>query len=433
MNPQTLTRMIRLILLLIAGCFSLLLSAQDQTVNNDSLRKDAPNMFIDCRGCDMNYTRQEIPWVNYVRDVREADVYVLVTSQNTGSGGNMYTYKFQGLGRFMGMNDTLTFSSNPDETSSVIRIQRTNLLKAGLIRYAAKTPVMDELDISHNGNFDDEEVEDKWRNWVFELETNPRFNAEESYKRLQFNNSVNISKVTPDIKVEVEIDYSYNRQRFIDEEEDTTYIRSGRSVENLLVKSINDHWSYGLRWNLGSSSSMNYDFNNMLLPSVEYNLFPYSESTHRQMRFLYSIGYQFSNYIDSTIYNKTSEHLFLHQMRIAYQVQEKWGSVNLSLQYSGYLHDLSKTSVELYGSLRVRIVKGLSLSVSGGGGYINDQLALRKGELSEAERLLRLKEQATSYSLMGGVSLTYTFGSIYNNVVNPRFGNGSSGGGGGFD
>jgi len=433
MNPQTLTRMIRLILLLIAGCFSLLLSAQDLTVNNDSLRKDAPNMFIDCRGCDMNYTRQEIPWVNYVRDVREADVYVLVTSQSTGSGGNMYTYKFQGLGRFMGMNDTLTFSSNPDETSSVIRTQRTNLLKAGLIRYAAKTPVMDKLDISHNGNFDEEEVIDKWRNWVFELETNPRFSAEESYKRLQFYNSVNISKVTPDIKVEVEIDYSYNRQRFIDEEEDTTYIRSSRSIDNLIVKSLGEHWSYGLRWDLGSSSSQNYDFNNMFLPSVEYNLFPYSESTHRQMRFLYSIGYQYSNYIDSTIYNKTSEHLFLHQMRIAYQVQEKWGSVNLSLQYSGYLHDLSKTSVELYGSLRVRIVKGLSLSVSGGGGYINDQLALRKGELSEAERLLRLKEQATSYSLMGGVSLTYTFGSIYNNVVNPRFGNGSSGGGGGFD
>ena len=50
----------------------------------------------------MNFTRQEIPWINYVRDVREADVYVLVTSQNTGSGGNMYTYKFQGLGRFSG-------------------------------------------------------------------------------------------------------------------------------------------------------------------------------------------------------------------------------------------------------------------------------------------------------------------------------------------
>ena len=376
----------------------------------------------------MNFTRQEIPWINYVRDVREADVYVLVTSQNTGSGGNMYTYKFQGLGRFRGMNDTLSYSSNPDETSSVIRTHRTNLLKAGLIRYAARTPILDELDISHNGNFDEEEVEDKWKNWVFALETNPRFNAEESYKRLQFNNSVNISKVTPDIKIEVEVDYSYNRQRFIDEDEDTTYIRSSRSIDNLIVKSLGEHWSYGLRWELGSSSSQNYDFNNMFLPSLEYNLFPYSESTHRQLRFLYSIGYQYSNYIDTTIYNKTYEHLFLQQMRVAYQVQEKWGSVNLSMLYSGYLHDLSKTSVELYASVRIRIVKGLSLSVNGGGGYINDQLALRKGELSEAERLLRLKEQATSYSLQGGISLTYTFGSIYNNVVNPRFGNGGGGG-----
>ena len=431
MNFMTLTRIPGLLILLIAGLFSPILSAQEQTDSIETLRKNAPNIFIDCRGCDMNFTRQEIPWVNYVRDVREADVYILVTTQNTGSGGNMYTYKFQGLGRFDGMNDTLTFSSGPDETSSVIRIQRTTLLKAGLIRYAARTPILDELEISHNGNFDDqEEVEDKWKNWVFELETSPRFNAEESYKRLQFNNSVNISKVTPDIKIEVEVDYSYNRQRFIDDDADTTYIRSSRRIDNLIVKSLGDHWSYGLRWELGSSSSRNYDFNNIFLPSIEYDLFPYAESTHRQLRFLYGAGYQYSNYIDTTIYSKTYEHLFLQQLSVAYQIQEKWGSVNLSMFYSGYLHDLSKTSVELYASVRVRILKGLSISVNGGGGYINDQLSLRNEGLSEAERLLRLKEQATSYSLQGGISLTYTFGSIYNNVVNPRFGNG---GGGGYD
>ena len=431
MNPLTFTRTPRLLLLVIIGILSPILSAQDQEEKTETARKNAPNIFIDCRGCDMNFTRQEIPWVNYVRDVREADVYVLVTTQNTGSGGNMYTYKFQGLGRFDGMNDTLTFSSGPDETSSVIRTQRTTLLKAGLIRYAARTPILDELEISHNGNFDDqEEVEDKWKNWVFELETSPRFNAEESYKRLQFNNSVNISKVTPDIKIEVEVDYSYNRQRFIDDDADTTYIRSARSIDNLIVKSLGDHWSYGLRWELGSSSSRNYDFNNIFLPSIEYDLFPYAESTHRQLRFLYGAGYQYSNYIDTTIYSKTYEHLFLQQLSVAYQIQEKWGSVNLSMFYSGYLHDLSKTSVELYASVRVRILKGLSISVNGGGGYINDQLSLRNEGLSEAERLLRLKEQATSYSLQGGISLTYTFGSIYNNVVNPRFGNG---GGGGYD
>ena len=49
---------------------------------------------------------------------------------------------------------------------------------------------------------------------------------------------------------------------------------------------------------------------------------------------------------------------------------------------------------------------------------------LVRGEASEAEILLRLQELRTSYSIEGEFSITYTFGSIYNNIVNPRFGNG---------
>jgi hypothetical protein len=71
---------------------------------------------------------------------------------------------------------------------------------------------------------------------------------------------------------------------------------------------------------------------------------------------------------------------------------------------------------------RIRIVKGLSLFLNLEAARINNQLNLRKGELSEAERLLRLKEQATGYAIETGIGFTYTFGSIYNNVVNPRFG-----------
>jgi len=72
---------------------------------------------------------------------------------------------------------------------------------------------------------------------------------------------------------------------------------------------------------------------------------------------------------------------------------------------------------------RVRIFKGLSVTLNVEAARINDQLSLRKGELSEAERLLRLREQATGYEIGTGIGLTYTFGSIYNNIVNPRFGN----------
>jgi len=388
-----------------------------------NLRQDAARVFIDCSSCDMSYTRQEIPWINYVRDVREAQVYVLVTRQNSGNGGNLYTYVFQGMDMFAGMDDTLTYTSNPHESATEIRERRTNLLKAGLLRFASRTPVLHEIEITHGSAIEQEEVIDRWRNWVFEISTSPQYNSEESYKRLELENSLRITKVTPDIKLEIDFEQSYTRQRFIEDDLDTTYLRSYERMENLLVKSLGDHWSAGLILEMNSSTSENYDFNTMVMPSIEYDLFPYAEATHRQLRFLYSIGYQYSNYKDTTIYNKTSENLFGHQLRVAYQVQKKWGSIYFSLRGLNYFHDFSKNMVAADLFARIRIFKGLSLTLNLEAARINDQLSLRKGELSEAERLLRLRERATGYEIETGIGLTYTFGSIYNNIVNPRFGN----------
>jgi hypothetical protein len=379
----------------------------------------------------MNYIREQIPYVNYVRDVREAEVYILVTSQNAGSGGRQYTYTFQGQEKFYELNDTLVYTTSPDQTSTIIREKTTNMLKMGLMRYVARSPMFNEIDIRHNEQLESEEVVDRWNNWVFELQTSPRFSIEETYRRIDLSNSIEISRITPELKIEIEIDHDFNRQRFIEDDFDTTYIRSSKSLDNLIVKSINNHWSAGIRWDIGGSTRENYDFNSEFMPAIEYNLFPYSEATHRQLRFQYNAGIQFSNYSDSTFYNKEKETLYKHSLRIAYQVQEKWGSVNLSLEGSNYLHNFSQNRLELDGFVRIRILKGLSISVNGGVGYINDQLNLAKGELSEAERLLRLRQQATRYEIRGGISFTYVFGSIYNNIVNPRFGNGGGGGGGG--
>ncbi len=388
-----------------------------------NLRQDAARVFIDCSSCDMSFTRQEIPWINYVRDVREAQVYVLVTRQNSGNGGNLYTYVFHGMDIFAGMDDTLTYMSNPHETSTEIRERRTNLLKAGLLRFASRTPVIYELDITHGSAIEQEEVVDRWRNWVFEISTSPQYNSEESYKRLELENSLRITKITPDIKLEIDFDQRYIKQRFIEEDLDTIYLRSYERIENLFVKSLGDHWSAGLIWEMNSSTSENYDFNTLIMPSIEYDLFPYAEATHRQLRFLYSIGYQYSNYADTTIYNKTSENLFGHQLRVAYQIQKKWGSIYFSLRGLNYFHDFSKNMVAADLFARIRIFKGLSLTLNLEAARINDQLSLRKGELTEAERLLRLREQATGYQVETGIGLSYTFGSIYNNIVNPRFGN----------
>ncbi|MDX9773179.1 MAG: hypothetical protein RBT02_07135 [Bacteroidales bacterium] len=402
--------------------FSLVTVAQKPQAPQNNMRKDAIMVFIDCRTCDMSYTRQEIPWVNYVRDVREAEVYVLVTRQDAGSGGRQYTYTFHGMDRFTGMDDTLTFTSNPDETSALIREKRTNLLKAGLLRFAARTPMINNISISHDGDLEQEEVTDNWNNWVFEIQTSPQYYSEESYKNFELENSLRISKVTPDFKLQIDVNQQYFKRRYIEDELDTIYVRSYKGIDNLFVKSLGDHWSAGMVWQINASSSQNYDFNSMLMPSLEYDLYPYSEATYRQMRFLYSIGYQYSNYVDTTIYNKTSENLFGHQIQIAYEVQKKWGSINLSVQALNYFHDFSKNMVAADLYARIRIVKGLSLFLRIEAAHISNQLNLVKGELSEAERLLRLKEQATGYQVETRIGLTYTFGSIYNNIVNPRFG-----------
>lgn len=408
----------------VMAVLSLIGFSQQTDIQLDSLIADAARVFIDCRSCDMNYTRQEIPYVNYVRDVKEAQVYVLITNQNAGSGGMQYTYTFEGLGDFKGLGDTLVYTSNPDETSAIIREQRTKILKMGLMRYVAKTPYFNEVDITSNSIQRAEQVVDKWNNWVFQLSTTPRYNGEDTYKSLSMSNSVSITKITPEIKIEVDLDQSYTRTKYIRNNGTTVVERSSKGMNNLIVKSLSDHWSAGARLNLGSESFSNYRFAAEILPAIEWDLFPYSEATHRQMRFLYSIGYGYNHYNDTTILNKTEENLLKHELSIAYQVQEKWGSANLSINGSNYFHDFSKNRVQLSSNVRVRIIKGLSLNIIGSIAHINDQLNLKKGDLTETERLLRLREQATVWSISGSLGITYTFGSIYNNVVNPRFGNG---------
>ena len=383
-------------------------------------RNGALKVFMDCR-CDINYIRQEIPFVNYVRDVTEAQVYILVTNQNTASGGNQYTFSYQGQGEFKGVNDTLVLITYPDETSSMIREAQVNVLKMGLMRYISHTPVRKSIEIRHSEGLQPEEVIDKWNNWVIDLQTSPRFNAEESYSTLNLFNSINISKVTPDIKLEIDFDHSFNRQKYKEDGEENTYLRQSESVDVLFVRSLGEHWSAGLTWGLGGSTQANYNYNHEVMPAIEYDLYPYSKATHKQLRFLYSAGYQGSNYIDTTIFNYTHEHRLKHILRIGYQIQEKWGSVNISLSGSNYLHDFTKNSIEIDGFIRIRVFKGLSMSVNGQAGYINDRLNQRKGALSEAERLLRLKQQATSFEVGASLGINYTFGSIYSNVVNPRF------------
>jgi hypothetical protein len=386
---------------------------------SDSLRKDALPVYMEAN----DYIRKEIPYINYVRDIKDASVYILSTREKTGAGGTEYTYFLVGQNMNAGMYDTISFVSAPDATYDEIREQEVNTLKLGLMRYIAKTPLAKYVQINFSEPIAQTVSSDKWDSWVFKAQVNGWFDGQQTYTSNNLNSSFSANRVTEGWKINLRARYNYGIEKFLIDEETIRSENNSRSVNALVVKSISDHWSYGGTVYFGSSSYSNLDRSISVMPGIEYDIFPYSQSTRKQLRILYSIGYNYFNYTDTTIYDKTEEGHAQHSINVAYAVIQKWGKIDLSSEYSNYLYDWSKNNISLYGNISLRILKGLSLNFGGGASILHDQLGLVKTGATTEEILLKKKELATQFQYWGNFGVSFTFGSIYNNVVNPRFGN----------
>ena len=398
--------------------------SQEAAVQSDTLRKDALNVFME----STDYIRKEIPYVNYVRDIRDAGVYIISTSQRTGSGGYEYTYFLVGQHEFEGMRDTISFVTTPDETTEGYRQKMVRTLKMGLMRYVARTSLAQYMNISFSQPLSETVTGDRWKSWVFKGSLSSYLNGEKTYKYYYLTGNLAAAKITEKWKIDINARYNTNASEYIIDGSTVTSKSKTKYVTGLVVRSISDHWSYGGSTTVGSSSYSNKKLYYNLMPGIEYDLFPYSESTRRQMRVLYSAGISLVEYADTTIYDKIRENLFLHTLSASYEVIQKWGSIDFTLTYNNYLHDWSKNNLSFNGYFNFRIAKGLSLNFGGGASLIHDQINLVKQDLTYDEILLQRKEIATQYEYYLNFGLSYTFGSIYNNVVNPRFGNSSGGG-----
>jgi hypothetical protein len=415
----------RIIILFAIALLGIRSFAQEPPKTADTLRKDALNVFME----STDFIRKEIPYVNYVRDIKDAGVYIISTSQNTGSGGQEYTYFFVGQNQFTGMADTLSFTSTPDETDETTRQKEVSTLKMGLMRYVAKTPLSKYMKISFSEPLSGTISSDKWNSWVFRSSLSGYLQGQKTYKSQYLSGSINASRITENWKVNLKTGLSQNDEKYIINDSTTiTGVNSSKYFSSLVVKSLSDHWSVGGTASLGSSSYSNEKFYFNMMPGIEYDVYPYSESTRHQLRILYTAGYSFINYMDTTIYNKIRENLWSHSLSASYEVVQKWGNINIVAEYRNFFHDWSKNNLSLTAYLDLRIAKGLTVSFVGSGSMVHDQLGLVREGLTVDQILLQRKEQATQFEYFTSFGFTYTFGSIYNNVVNPRFGN--SGGGG---
>lgn len=426
-------KQLHLILLIILSSIPTLIfsQTQDSIINT---RDNALNIFIDCgNSCDMNFLRDNITMINYVRNVQDADIYIRVMSQRTGSGGREITLTIEGQKEYDGQKNEIIYTTEAISTSDERRNIMVKNIKAGLLPFVAQTPLFDNIEIQYKeplATDTKEEVTDKWNSWVYSMSLNGWLNGQSNYKSLNMYGNISARKVTEKWKISLSLNGDLNRDKFVidyDDNDAPIYFvseTSGYGFYTYAIKAINDHWSIGASNDITTSTYSNIRMANDLSMALEYNLYPYEESTKRQLRFIYQPGYRFNSYADTTIYNKTYQHLPQHRISTAYETQSKWGSVDASLSFNQYLHDPGLYSVRLYTGLNIRVVKGLQFRLSGNIAWIRNQIALPKGNASEQDILTQQRELATNYSYWANFGISYSFGSIYNNVVFPRFGGG---------
>jgi len=411
------------------------LAAQDST---RSAQDSAPRVFLDCPDtfCDFDYYRTEITFVNWVRDRQFAQVHVLVTTQSTG-GGQQFTVDFIGSERFAGAADTLHWISTTSDTQDDIRRGLARTFRLGLIRFVAKTAVAPNIEISYTAPASAAaQVHDPWNYWVFRAELNGNLNGEKTFKFQQWFGTLSADRVTEKWKFRVSATQSYNQSDYtyttLDSIGDTVQvtirnIRRGYDGNSLVVRSVGSHWSLGGRVNLSSSTYLNERIAFSLAPAIEYDVVPYSQSTRKLLTLRYQIGPTAYAYRDTTIFNRLDEVRFTQSLNASLSIKQPWGSAGVALEGSNFLHDFRKNRLTVFGNGEFRIYKGFSLRFVGDVAFIHDQLFISKKGVSEQELLLRRRQLATSYSYFAFFTLSYTFGSKFANIVNPRFEGGSGG------
>lgn len=394
---------------------------------------DAIQVFLDCQSmfCDFDHFRREIAFVNWVRDRQDAHVHILGTSQQTGGGGREFTFAFIGLRDFAGRSDTLRYVSQNTDTQTEMRDGQVRTIKLGLMRYVAQTQAGERVQITYGTAATPAQVgpvEDPWNLWVFTVRLGGNFDGEAQQKFQSLNGGLTANRTAANLKLNFSLFGNFNRSE--QELTDTTFVNTSKSIgaDQLAVWSLSPHWSVGFKTSAASSTFLNYDLTLRGGPAIEYNVYPYDESTRRQLTILYSVEGATFDYEEITIFDKTSETLPAHRLDVGLTVRQPWGNVSTSVGALQYLHDLSKHRVNLSGSVSLRIFRGLDFRIGGNVARIKDQLYLAKGGLTDEEILVRRRQLGTSFRYFTFMNLSFRFGSKFANVVNPRM----SGGGGDF-
>jgi hypothetical protein len=409
----------------------------------DSIMQSSLRVFLDCqgmiRGCDRTFFVQEMGFVNWVRDRFDSDVHLLLSSLNAANGGRQITVNFLGQKGFAGKIDTLVITTLPNDADDRVRRELLRTFQLGLAQYVARTPIASRMRLAlANGvvapTVSPRAVKDKWNLWLYRIDGNLSANGEQLVKSTNLSGTISAARTSEKWKINLGGTTSYNERDFkvfvpstarpgTRDTVSVIVLQRAANTNALFGRSITEHLTVGMKVSAGFSEILNQKFSARVSPAVEYNIFPWTEATRRQLTALYYVGPNYYEYYSRTVFNQERETRVNHTLLLALTQRQKWGNTNLTLEGSQYLHDTQRNHVTLSGFVDLRLGRGFSLNFRGSASRVRDQIYIAANVQSERDILTQRQQLQTNFRYNTNVGIGYTFGSIYNTIVNQRFGN----------
>ena len=385
-------------------------------------------IYLDCWQCDTDYLRQNVLFIEYVRDRAAADLHVLVTTQPTGGGGTAWTMSLIGLGRFHTRDHTVVFHTLPSATSDDQRREFARRFRLALAGYAVHTSIAPDLAVTFTpasvaaARTSGPAAIDPWGGWLFRISGSANGNSEAATTSTSYRGSFSASRVTGNLKLNVTINSSQARRRFLlSDGHELRTTSEAWNFNHTTVKTVGGRMGAGVRIAASRSSFDNSNRALAIYPGVEVNLFSYGEYDRRRFTIWYEAGPNYYEYREPTIFDKTEEMVPKQRIDVSFALRQPWGYTGISTTVSHHLNAYERYNASVFGETEIRLFNGFSLNLWGSYSKINDQISLPKQSASTEEILLQLRQLETTYNYSVSMGLTYSFGSIFTSIVNPRF------------
>ncbi len=394
---------------------------------NESKSVKTLSVFLDCSNggdCYLDFIRNELNILTFVRDRIDADVQVIIKNQSNNNGGVQSNMILVGRNTFQVHSDTLHYFIDPNLTEAEKRNLFAKNLRKGLFPFLMETELGKEIEVSfpkRENILIDSTLIDPWNYWVFQLGVNGSVDGNENYLNLFGSGYFSINRETDKSRTGFYFNTNLSRQQFKNNDQTLVYDFQNYYGEINHSKKLTEHVGVGISSFYEKSIFSNYRNRISLQPRFEYSIFPYKEFNTKRLILGVDIGPQYNQYIDSTIFLKTKELLFQDNFSLITSLTKPWGSVNIGLYWSNFLHDFSKNQFSVNGAISMRLFKGLNFSFWGNYAFVNDQINIRKGDISVDQLLVKNKELLSNYNFNLGMGISYRFGSKNNSQVFPSF------------